>query len=81
MIPSAVRHTSGGRNILQFLRGFGPFRDYIASLREPLFPPRAMEPEENTDPDHYSEAFRLTPETMADMPVVPTVPPLRPKKD
>jgi len=42
---------------------------------------RSTEPEENTDPDHYPEAFRLTPETMADMPVVPAVPPLRPKKD
>jgi hypothetical protein len=42
---------------------------------------RSTEPQENTDPDHYPEAFRLTPEAIAKMPVVPSIPPLRPKKD
>jgi hypothetical protein len=42
---------------------------------------RSTEPQENTDPDHYPEAFRLTPEGIANMPVVPSIPPLRRKKD
>lgn len=38
---------------------------------------RSTEPPENTDPDRYPEVFRLRPDTLGDLPVVPTIPPLR----
>lgn len=42
-----------------------------------LYAWRSTEPEENTDPDKYPAAFRLTPEQLPELPVAPTVPPLR----
>ena len=38
---------------------------------------RNTEPEENTNPDKYPEAFRLDPNEVSKFVVVPTVPPLR----
>jgi hypothetical protein len=35
------------------------------------------EPEENTNPDRYPEAFRLDPAEVNNFIVVPTIPPLR----
>ncbi|MCF7553705.1 non-oxidative hydroxyarylic acid decarboxylases subunit D [Pseudonocardia sp. WMMC193] len=42
-----------------------------------LYTWRSTEPVENTDPDHYPAAFRLTPEQLAALPVAPAIPPLR----
>lgn len=42
-----------------------------------LYAWRSTEPAENTDPDHYPVAFRLAPDMVPDLPVAPTVPPLR----
>jgi hypothetical protein len=42
-----------------------------------LYAWRSTEPEENTDPDQYPPAFRLTPEDLAKLEVVPSIPPLR----
>lgn len=44
-----------------------------------LYSWRSTEPVENTDPDHYPEVFRLSPEDIPKMPVVPAIPPLRSK--
>jgi C4-type Zn-finger protein len=49
----------------------------IYSCKTCLYAWRSTEPEENTDPDKYPEAFRLKPEDLAKFPVVPTIPPLR----
>jgi hypothetical protein len=38
---------------------------------------RNTEPEENTNPDKYPEAFRLNPNEVNNFVTVPTVPPLR----
>jgi hypothetical protein len=38
---------------------------------------RSTEPEENTNPEKYPEAFRLKPEDLAQFPIVPTIPALR----
>jgi hypothetical protein len=51
----------------------------VYSCKRCFYAWRSTEPQENTDPDHYPEAFRLTPEAMANFPVVPTIPPLRRK--
>jgi hypothetical protein len=40
---------------------------------------RSTEPQENTDPDKYPEAFRLNPEDLKNLPIVPIIPPLRAK--
>jgi hypothetical protein len=42
-----------------------------------LYTWRSTEPEENTDPDQYPPAFRLTEEDLAKFAVVPNIPPLR----
>jgi hypothetical protein len=42
-----------------------------------LYAWRSTEPEENTNPDKYPAAFRLKPEQLPDLPVAPSVPPLR----
>ena len=42
-----------------------------------LYAWRSTEPEENTNPDKYPAAFRLKPEQLADLAVIPTIPPLR----
>lgn len=40
---------------------------------------RTTEPVENTDPDRYPAVFRLLPEDIPKLPVVPAIPPLRQK--
>jgi hypothetical protein len=42
-----------------------------------LYAWRSTEPEENTDPDKYPAVFRLKPEDLANLPVAPSIPPLR----
>jgi hypothetical protein len=42
-----------------------------------LYAWRSTEPEENANPDKYPAAFRLKPEQLADLAVIPTIPPLR----
>jgi hypothetical protein len=42
-----------------------------------LYTWRSTEPAENTDPDQYPEPFRLDPARVGDLPVIPTIPPLR----
>jgi hypothetical protein len=42
-----------------------------------LYAWRNTEPEENTNPDRYPEAFRLDPSEVNNFIVVPTIPPLR----
>lgn len=42
-----------------------------------LYAWRSTEPEENKNPEHYPKVFRLKPEALADLPIVPLVPPLR----
>ncbi|CAG9184619.1 non-oxidative hydroxyarylic acid decarboxylases subunit D [Cupriavidus pampae] len=44
-----------------------------------LYTWRSTEPKENTDRTCYPNVFRLHPEDIAKMPVVPSIPPLRPK--
>ena len=38
---------------------------------------RSTEPVEFQDPDKYPEVFRLRPEDLSHLPVIPTIPPLR----
>ena len=38
---------------------------------------RSTEPEENTNPDKYPPAFRLDPQALPTLPVMPGIPPLR----
>lgn len=38
---------------------------------------RSTEPAENTDPDRYPEAFRMTPQQLSELAVAPSIPPLR----
>jgi hypothetical protein len=38
---------------------------------------RSTEPEEFRNPDKYPEQFRLKPEDLPHLPVIPTIPPLR----
>ena len=40
---------------------------------------RSTEPAENTDPERYPAVFRLSPEDIPKLPVVPAVQPLRQK--
>jgi hypothetical protein len=40
---------------------------------------RSTEPAENVDPDKYPQVFRLKPDEIAAMPIVPDIPPLRQK--
>ncbi|HTK00288.1 MAG TPA: non-oxidative hydroxyarylic acid decarboxylases subunit D, partial [Bordetella sp.] len=40
---------------------------------------RSTEPVENTDPDLYPTVFRLSPQDISKMPIVPEIPPLRQK--
>jgi vanillate/4-hydroxybenzoate decarboxylase subunit D len=42
-----------------------------------LYSWRSTEPEENTNPDKYPAAFRLRPEDLANLAVIPTIPPRR----
>jgi len=42
-----------------------------------LYAWRSTEPAENRDPDKYPVVFRLDPKTLPDLPVIPTIPPLR----
>jgi vanillate/4-hydroxybenzoate decarboxylase subunit D len=42
-----------------------------------LYTWRSTEPQENTDPDKYASVFRLKPEDLANLPVIPSIPPLR----
>jgi vanillate/4-hydroxybenzoate decarboxylase subunit D len=42
-----------------------------------LYAWRSTEPEENTNPDKYPEAFCLTPEQLPNLEVAPSIPPLR----
>jgi hypothetical protein len=44
-----------------------------------LYAWRSTEPEENTNPDKYPAAFRLSPDDVANFPIVPNIPPLRKK--
>jgi rubredoxin len=44
-----------------------------------LYAWRSTEPAENTDPDKYPMPFRLKPEALPDLPVIPAIPPLRGK--
>jgi len=44
-----------------------------------LYAWRSTEPEENTNPDKYPAAFRLSPDDVANFPIVPNIPPLREK--
>jgi len=44
-----------------------------------LYAWRSTEPAENTDPDQYPAAFRLKPEDLPGLPVIPAIPPLRGK--
>jgi vanillate/4-hydroxybenzoate decarboxylase subunit D len=43
-----------------------------------LYSWRSTEPEENTIPDKYPVVFRLKPEDLAKLAVIPTIPPRRP---
>jgi hypothetical protein len=45
-----------------------------------LYTWRSTEPEENTDPDKYPAVFRLGPDDLANLPVVPAIPPRRPPR-
>ena len=47
------------------------------SCKTCLYAWRSTEPEENTNPEKYPEAFRLKPEDLAQFPIVPTLPALR----
>jgi transposase-like protein len=47
------------------------------SCKTCLYAWRSTEPEENTNPDKYPEAFRLKPQELRKFPIVPTIPPLR----
>jgi len=42
-----------------------------------LYAWRSTEPEENRNPDLYPAPFRLKPEQLPNLPVAPTIPPLR----
>ena len=42
-----------------------------------LYAWRSTEPEENTNPDKYPAAFWLSPDDVANFPIVPSIPPLR----
>ena len=42
-----------------------------------LYTWRSTEPEENRDPGKYPAVFRLDPKSLADLPVIPSIPPLR----
>jgi len=42
---------------------------------------RSTEPEENRDPDRYPEAFRLLPQQLADLPILPAIQPPRGQPD
>jgi vanillate/4-hydroxybenzoate decarboxylase subunit D len=42
-----------------------------------LYAWRSTEPEENTNPDKYPEAFRLKPQDLGKFAIVPTIPALR----
>jgi vanillate/4-hydroxybenzoate decarboxylase subunit D len=42
-----------------------------------LYAWRSTEPEENRDPDKYPAVFRLDPGKLADLAVIPSIPPLR----
>ena len=42
-----------------------------------LYAWRSTEPEENRNPDLYPAPFRLKPEQLPNLPVAPSVPPLR----
>ena len=42
-----------------------------------LYSWRSTEPDENTDADKYPPAFRLNPDALASLPVMPSIPPLR----
>ena len=44
-----------------------------------LYAWRSTEPDENTDPDKYPAPFRLKPEALPGLPVIPAIPPLRGK--
>ena len=44
-----------------------------------LYAWRSTEPDENTDPDKYPAPFRLRPEDLPSLPVIPAIPPLRGK--
>ncbi len=44
-----------------------------------LYAWRSTEPDENTDPDKYPVPFRLKPEGLPGLPVIPAIPPLRGK--
>jgi len=44
-----------------------------------LYAWRSTEPDENTDPDKYPAPFRLKPEVLPNLPVIPAIPPLRSK--
>lgn len=38
---------------------------------------RSTEPEENTNPDKYPEAFKIDPEDLSKFTILPEIPPLR----
>ena len=38
---------------------------------------RSTEPAENVDPDKYPQVFRLNPDEIGGLPIVPAIPPLR----
>lgn len=44
-----------------------------------LYAWRSTEPDENTDPDKYPVPFRLNPQVLPTLPVIPAIPPLRGK--
>ena len=44
-----------------------------------LYAWRSTEPDENTDADKYPVPFRLKPEDLPQLPVIPAIPPLRGK--
>ncbi len=44
-----------------------------------LYAWRSTEPAENCDPDQYPAAFRLKPEDLPRLPVIPAIPPRRGK--
>ena len=46
-----------------------------------LYAWRSTEPEENRDPGKYPAVFRLDPKALAGLPVIPSIPPLRQRRD
>ena len=44
-----------------------------------MYARRSTEPGENTDPDKYPAPFRLKPEELLNLPVIPAIAPLRGK--